>query len=628
MAQRMSDTLILRGPDDDGIWVDADVGIALGHRRLAILDLSREGRQPMQSHCGRYVIVYNGEVYNFRDLRKELESAGHRFLGTSDTEVMVTGISQWGLEAAIQRFIGMFAFALWDRQARTLSLVRDRLGIKPLYYGFQGPSFLFGSELKALRIHPAFKNEIARDAVSLYLRHNCIPGPYTIYEGIHKLPPGTILRLSDGMDTPAITGYWSARESVERGIADPWTGSEQDAIAHLEDLMRDAVGLRMISDVPLGAFLSGGIDSSTVVALMQAQSARRVKTFTIGFQEDEYSEAEDARAVAQHLGTDHTELYLKVEDAIQLIPHLASLYDEPFSDSSQIPTFFVSQLARRHVTVSLSGDGGDELFAGYNRYFWGRTIWDKLRRLSRPLRSSLVRGIKALSPETWDCLFSGMQAVLPARLRQRVPGDKMHKLAEVINVDSPDDMYWHLISHWREPWFLVPGATEPPTAVSDRTQWADLKDFTERMMFLDLVTYLPDDILTKIDRASMGVSLEARVPLLDHRIVEFAWQLPLSMKIRGGEGKWILRQLLYKYVPEALVQRPKAGFGIPIDSWLRGPLRPWAESLLDEKRLRDDGIFRPQPIRQKWAEHLSGNHNWQYLLWDILMFQAWKERWG
>jgi asparagine synthase (glutamine-hydrolysing) len=625
----MSDTLRHRGPDDGGEWADAAAGIALGHRRLSIIDLSPQGRQPMQSASGRYVITFNGEIYNFKALRRELESLGHSFQGHSDTEVILAAVSQWGLKDALSRFNGMFAFGLWDREERLLHLVRDRLGEKPLYYGRMGRTFLFGSELKALRAHPAFKAEINRNVLALYLRHNYIPAPYSIYEGIYKLPSGTILTLSpmEPGSLPAPIPYWSAREAAEQGTAHPFQGTEGEAVIRLESLLQDAVKLRMEADVPLGAFLSGGIDSSVVVALMQSQSDRPVKTFTIGFFEDGYNEAQYAKAVAGHLGTEHTELYVTAEEAIAVIPRLPTLYDEPFSDSSQIPTFLISQLARRHVTVSLSGDGGDELFAGYNRYFLGRSIWDKIGWMPEGMRAMVSRALTSLSPQTWEAVFRKLGPVLPAAIKLRNPSDKVHKLAEILSVKNPEAMYHGLVSHWKDPASLVIGAAEPPTALTTRDQWAALSDFTEWMMHLDTVTYLPDDILVKVDRASMGVSLEARVPLLDHRVMEFAWRIPLSMKIRSGQSKWLLRQVLNKYVPRELIERPKTGFGIPIDAWLRGPLREWAESLLDEGRLRREGFFNPLPIREKWAEHFSGKRNWQYYLWDVLMFQAWNEQW-
>jgi asparagine synthase (glutamine-hydrolysing) len=627
----MTNTLTHRGPDAAGIWLDEKVGIALGHRRLSILDLRPSGSQPMVSESGRYVIVFNGEVYNFQQLKQELAGKNIKWRGSSDTEVMLAAFEAFGVKEAVKKFIGMFAFALWDRQEHRLYLLRDRLGIKPLYYGWAGKTFLFASELKALRAYPGWQAEINRDALALFLRHNYIPAPYSIYRGILKLLPGTILSISLNTDTgflPEPDVYWSAREVAEEGLHNQLTGDESAVIERLEVLLKDAIGLRMIADVPLGAFLSGGIDSSTVVALMQAQSHKPVKTFTIGFEEEEYNEAAQAKAVAEYLKTEHTELYVTPEQAMAVIPRMSFFYDEPFADSSQIPTYLVSELTRQHVTVSLSGDGGDELFGGYNRYFWGRSIWQKIGWIPGGLRKLLSSGLTLLSPQAWDNLFMRLEPVLPGKARQRLPGDKLHKLAEILAVENPEAMYLGLVSHWKDPAVVVSGAVEPLTVLTDSRRWANLPDFTQRMMFLDLISYLPDDILVKVDRASMGVSLEARVPFLDHRIVEFAWQVPLSMKIRNGQGKWLLRQVLYKYVPEDLIERPKMGFGVPIDKWLRGPLRDWAESLLNEKRLKQEGFFNPAPIRQKWHEHLSGKRNWQYYLWDILMFQAWLERWG
>lgn len=622
---KMAHTLRHRGPDDAGAWADAAAGIALGHRRLSVVDLSATGHQPMPSACGRYVVSFNGEIYNFRSLRAELEQSGHRFRGHSDTEVLLAAITRWGVEGALARANGMFALALWDRQERVLFLARDRLGEKPLYYGWIGPRFLFASELKALCAHPDFRPVINRDAVALYLRHNYIPAPFSVYQDVAKLPPGTLLavRAEAASVRGAPVRYWSARTAAESGVANPWVGTESEALAQLDDLLRDAIRMRMEADVPLGAFLSGGIDSTTVVALMQAQSTRPVRTFTIGFHEGGYNEAESAAEVARRLGTDHTELYVTPAEAMAVIPRLPALYDEPFADASQIPTFLVSQLARRHVTVSLSGDGGDELFGGYNRYFWGRSIWRKVGWLPAAWRRTAARTLTAVSPESWDTGFRALGPFLPGRLRQRNPGDKLHKLAQVLAVSDPEALYRGLISQWHDPAAVVPGAGEPPTTLTDRSQWANLDDFTLQMMYLDTVTYLPDDILVKVDRASMGVSLEARVPLLDHRVVEFAWRLPLAMKIRDGQGKWLLRQVLYQYVPREIMERPKMGFGVPIDAWLRGPLRDWAETLLDAKRLQEEGLFHPQPIRTRWTEHLSGQRNWQYSLWGVLMFQAW-----
>jgi asparagine synthase (glutamine-hydrolysing) len=625
-VQRMISSIRYRGPDDSGVWIDERLGIGLGHARLSILDLSPEGHQPMVSASGRYVISYNGEVYNFADLRTEREHAGAKFRGHSDTEVMLAIFEEWGIEKAVQRFVGMFAFALWDRHTRTLTLGRDRLGEKPLYYGWQGETFLFGSELKALRAHPASRAEVDRNALALLLRHNYIPAPYSIYQGISKLLPGCLLTVSLSQRNPRIAPYWSGKQAIEAGLTHPFEGSESAAVAALEALLKDAVGQQMVADVPLGAFLSGGVDSSTVVALMQTQSSRPVKTFTIGFHEEGYDEAQHAKLVARHLGTEHTELYVMPKEAMDVIPRLPALYDEPFSDSSQIPTFLVSELARRHVTVSLSGDGGDELFGGYNRYFWATNIWRRVGWVPQPLRAALAGALTALPPSAWNGVFRGLSRFLPVDWRYASPGDKLHKLAEVLAVRTPEEIYLGLVSHWKQPTEIVCGTHEPPTVLTDSARWADLPDFEQRMMYLDQMTYLPDDILTKVDRAAMAVSLETRVPLLDHRVVEFAWSLPLSMKIRHGQGKWLLRQVLYRHVPKELMERPKMGFGVPIDMWLRGPLKGWAEELLDEARMQREGYFNPRPIREKWEEHLSGRRNWSYYLWDVLMFQAWLAR--
>jgi len=630
VVRRMADTLVHRGPDDAGTWVDPTSGIALGHRRLAIIDLSPEGHQPMISASGRYVIVFNGEVYNFRELRGELETEAQERLtwhGHSDTEVMLAAFEAWGVRRAVERFTGMFAFALWDRHERLLHLVRDRIGEKPLYYGWMEKHFLFGSELKALRAHASFRGEIDRDALALYLRHNCIPAPYSIYRGIRKLQPGTILTMdcrSGIHDTPSPEPYWQAARVAASGIAEPLNESDEDAVNRLDGLMREIIGRQMLADVPLGAFLSGGIDSSAIVALMQAQSSTPVRTFTIGFEEDRFDETAYAAAVAKHLGTMHTELCVTPRQTLDIIPDLPSLYDEPFADSSQIPTCLLSALTRSSVTVSLSGDGGDELFAGYNRYYWGNGIWGKINHMPPAARSIAARAIRSLSPQQWDRMYKNATGFLPSRLAQRLPGDKMYKIANIMTSASPEEVYLRLVSHWQDPAAVVIQGTEPPTLLTSGN--IGQGNFIQKMMYLDLVSYLPDDILVKVDRAGMGVSLETRMPFLDHQLIEFAWKLPLEQKIRNGQGKWLLRQLLYRYVPRELIERPKMGFGIPLDSWLRGPLREWAEELLDEGRLRREGFFHPEPIRTKWEEHQSGMHNWQYHLWDILMFQAWLER--
>jgi asparagine synthase (glutamine-hydrolysing) len=634
VLRRMTRAIDYRGPDDAGYFQQAETGIALGHRRLSIVDLSPEGHQPMASASGRYVMVFNGEVYNHNRLRPELHAAGASFRGHSDTEVMLAAIKHWGLEAALARFIGMFAFALWDREKQTLTLVRDRLGIKPLYYGWVGGTFVFGSELKALTAMPSFANPVNRDALTLQLRHNYIPAPYSIYRNIHKLMPGTLLRVDQAlaqtpMDVDALVAraqvYWSARTVAESGVGSRLDLADDEAVGELDRVLRDAVALRMEADVPLGAFLSGGVDSSLVVALMQAQSARPVRTFSIGFHEAEYDEARHAKAVASHLGTDHHEMYATAQDALDVVPRLPAMFDEPFSDSSQIPTYLVSHMARQHVTVSLSGDGGDELFAGYNRYFLGEKLWRSTARLPWPLRRGMASTLRA-APGFWARLMQLGMPLLPSSLRVKNPADKIDRLATLLSTPSLDALYTGLVSHWDQPASLVLGTDgEPLTALTDPRRQAQLRDTVERMMFTDLVSYLPDDILTKVDRASMAVSLEARVPLLDHRVVELAWRLPMRQKIRDGQGKWLLRQVLYQYVPQALIERPKQGFGVPIEHWLRGPLRDWAEALLDERRLREEGYFDPAPIRKMWTDHLSGRVNEHYRLWDVLMFQAWLE---
>ena len=626
--KRMTDTIMYRGPDDAGYWCDGERGIALGHRRLSILDLSPAGHQPMHSSGGRYVIAFNGEIYNHLLMRQELESGGRApaWRGHSDTETLLAGFDAWGVQGTVERAVGMFAFAVWDRQTGSLTLGRDRIGEKPLYYGWQGRGrdavFLFGSELKALRAHPVFEHAIDRGALCLQMRHSYIPAPHSIYRGIAKLPPGCLLTVSAALPEPRLVTYWSAAKQMVAGVAAPFGGTAEQAVDRLEMLLKDAVGAQMMADVPLGAFLSGGVDSSTIVALMQAQSSRPVKTFSIGFHEEGYNEAEYAKAVARHLGTDHTELYVNAAQARAVIPRLQSMYDEPFSDSSQLPTFLVSQLAKEHVTVSLSGDAGDELFCGYNRYQLTAKLWNTISAAPLPLRRLLAKGITSVPVASWNKIAR----CLPRSMRLANTGDKLHKGAKVLTSATLDALYLGLVSHCEDPASLVLGATEPSTLSNGQTPMLTGLDGIQRMMALDLLTYLPDDILVKVDRAAMSVSLETRVPFLDHRVVEFAWTLPQSMKLRDGMSKWALRQVLYRHVPKALIERPKMGFGVPIGDWMRGPLRDWCESLLDESRLRREGFFDPVQVRRKWQEHLSGHRNWQYHLWDVLMFQSWIEQ--
>ncbi|MFY4729442.1 asparagine synthase (glutamine-hydrolyzing) [Nitrospira sp. BLG_2] len=623
IVSRMVEMIRYRGPDNSGVWCDPSIGLALGHARLSILDLSPAAHQPMESASGRYVIAFNGEIYNHVELRRQLTDLSWR--GHSDTETLLAAFESWGVEKTLQATVGMFALALWDRVERRLVLARDRMGEKPLYYGWSNGTFLFASELKALEVYPDWRGEVDRGALALFMRYAYVPLPYSIYVGIRKLLPGTYVTISSESPArylPEPISYWSAAAVAGRAPRCHWTDSA--AADELNRLLSGAVKGQMVADVPLGALLSGGIDSSTVVALMQAHSSRPVKTFSIGFREDDYNEAPGAKAVAEHLGTDHTEFYVSPTDALAVIPHLPSMYDEPFGDSSAIPTHLVASLAKKQVTVALSGDGGDELFGGYNRYSWGRSIWRRMARVPVPMRAMAASALTLLSPEQWDRFGKLLRPGLPASLKISTLGEKVHKLAAILDSNSQTELYQRLVSLQRETASLVIGAQDRPIWADAQARQSGDRDFSEAMMLHDLVGFLTDDILTKVDRAAMAISLETRMPLLDHRVVEFSWSLPLSMKIRAGsQGKWLLRQVLYRYVPKHLVERPKMGFGIPLDSWLRGSLRDWVEASLEESRLKREGYFDPAPIRAKWREHLSGRRNWQYWLWNVLMFQAW-----
>ena len=625
----MTRTLVHRGPDGEGYWFDNHSGVGLGHRRLAVVDLTSEGAQPMVSASGRFVISYNGEVYNFPALRQRLERAGHVFRGRSDTEVILASIEAWGVGPAVQEFVGMFAFALWDRRERKLWLCRDRLGKKPLYFGVDHGTLVFASELRGILEYPGFEPEIDRDSLTLFLRHNYIPAPCSVYRGVSKLEPGHLACFAvrdGGALTQSDEPYWSAFDVARSAMDRPLSGTLDDLAQQLEVLLLDAVRIRMISDVPLGVFLSGGIDSSLIAALMQAQSTTPIKTFTVGFEEAGFNEADYAREIAARLGTQHTEVFLSPQDALNVIPGLPDIYDEPFADSSQIPTVLVSQVARRSVTVALSGDGGDELFCGYNRYLWWRQIWGVVGPMPAVIRKMIGRGLTGVSTDRWNSIMRPMVRFLPTALGYGAPGERFHKLAAVLAARNPDALYQRLVSHWTNPEAIVIGGREPSTVLSGDSHINDRDRFTEHMMLLDAVSYLPDDILVKVDRASMSASLETRAPLLDHRVFEFAARVPLRHKLKGSQGKLILRKVLGGYLPEKMFDRPKTGFGVPIDAWLRGPLRDWAEDLLSEKRLSSQGFFRPAPIRQLWQAHLERRQSAHYLIWDVLMFQAWLDR--
>lgn len=625
-ARAMASTIAHRGPDDAGTWTDVGVGLGLGFRRLAIIDLSHHGHQPMISSSGRFVLVFNGEIYNFRGMRQDLVAKGVRFRGSSDTEVLIEGIERWGIAEALRRTNGMFAFAVWDTAQREMHLARDRVGEKPLYYGSPGGAFLFGSTLDTLTAHPSFRGDIDRGALALFLRHSYVPAPYSIYRGVSKLPPGTYVTVDSSGAAADPVAYWSAREVADRGLAEPFAGSFPEAVDAVEELLAESVAMRMVADVPLGAFLSGGVDSSTVVALMQRHAARPVRTFSIGFHHPDYDEAAHAAAVARHLGTDHTEMYVTPEEARAVIPLMPMIYDEPFSDSSQIPTFLVSQLAHEDVTVALSGDGGDELFAGYTRYEMYEHLWRRLTVVPTPIRGAVAAGLATVPTRAWDRLAGGAGRVARGRAREPRFGDKVHKFASVLRVEDPGDIYRALVSHWSDPASVVMGGYEPGTPFTMPSHALAVPDLTARARFLDLVTYLPDDILVKVDRATMAVGLEARVPMLDHRLVELAWQMPRQFLVDHGRGKRVLREVLYRQVPRELVDRPKMGFGVPLGEWLQTELRDWAEDLLSPASLARDDLFDVSTIRQYWVEHRDGRRDWKYLLWDVLMFQAWRQR--
>lgn len=618
---KMVDAISHRGPDGHGIWLDQSVGIGLGHARLSVLDLSPSGHQPMHSLSGRYLMVFNGEIYNHLSLRSELSDLGRiSWRGNSDTETLLAGFEYWGIEKTISKSIGMFAIALWDKELEEISIIRDRFGEKPLYYGFQSNTFMFASELKALKVNPQFVGKINRQSLNHYFRLNYIPTPLTIYEDIFKLEPGMIKTFSKDGNLVFKESFWSLEDipnSNERSHL-----SAEQAINELEILIKQSIQEQKLSDVPLGAFLSGGIDSSTVVAILQSMSDLPVKTFTIGFTEVEFDEAREARAVSKYLGTEHSELIITAEDAIAVINELSRIYDEPFADASQIPTYLVSKLAKEKVTVCLSGDGGDELFCGYNRYHYTVKVWRRIERFSFNFRKTLSSILLSLSPSSWDRLSQIM------RLDGKFPnlGYKIHKGAIALKARDIEELYTRVVSNWDIDENLVKGTLyERLPMLSKKTQLKHLNDL-EKMMLWDKQSYLIDDVLVKTDRAAMACSLEGRVPFLDYRIAEFAASLPIEFKYRGGRGKWILREVLYRHVPEQLIERPKKGFSLPIADWLRGPLKVWAHSLLNSTRIDSEGFLESSLIEKKWHEHLSGKRDWSSQLWSVLMFQLWLEK--
>jgi len=626
LARDMASTLAHRGPDDAGTWVDAESGVGLGHRRLEVVGRGSQGQQPMVSPSTRWVISYNGELYNTPALRAELEGAGLTIRGTSDTEVLVGGFDHWGLEGTLERIEGMFAFAAWDRRERRLHLARDRFGEKPLYYGWAGPVFAFASELKAFHTLPTFEARVDRDAVASYLRLSCVPAPSCIYRGLAKLRPGAVVCFEAGSTLgrlPEQVAYWSANDAIDAACRLRPLIDDSEAIEVVEAALSDAVGARTVAEVPVGALLSGGIDSSLTVALMQRHSGHPVRTFTVSFEEEAFDEAASAAAVAAHLGTEHTTVHMTAEDVFDLVPRVPEIWDEPFSDSSQLPTHLVAKVARQAVTVALSGDGGDELFAGYNRHAWLDRVWRAASPVPLPLRRGLGSTLRRIPPGAVDSVAGR----LPERWQVRLPSTKVAKLGRVLEAPSIDGAYQALVSHWEDPASLVRGATPIPVASGDGHSERGGHDVMAQLLRTDLITYLPDDILTKVDRAAMAVSLETRTPFLDRGVLEAAWRLPPTSKRRDGTSKWMLRQILYRHVPQALVDRPKMGFGVPIGSWLRGPLRPWAEDLLSEDALRRHGLLHPGPVRQAWDLHQTKRRDLSAELWDVLMLQAWLERW-
>ncbi|MBU1039541.1 MAG: asparagine synthase (glutamine-hydrolyzing) [Proteobacteria bacterium] len=646
-AARMAEPLAHRGPDDSGLWADPAGHLALSHRRLSILDLSPQGRQPMVSHCGQYVLCYNGEVYNHADLRAQIEAARAysgrapiAWRGHSDSEILLEALALWGAEEGLKRAVGMFALALWDVRQRTLTLARDRLGEKPLYYALHQGRFLFASELPGLQAAPGFAAHVDRSALALYLRLSCVPAPHCILAGVRKLPAGHLVsvRLEEAQrgDLPAPRPWWSLTGAVEAGLAAPFAGSESEAQDTLLGLLRQSVRGQMVADVPLGALLSGGIDSSLVTALMAELTplgpAGKVRTFTIGYTDAAYDESAQAEAVARHLGCEHTTLVAGPKAALDLVPRLAQIAGEPFADASLLPTRLVAELTRGHVTVCLSGDGGDELFAGYNRHVHAPRLWARLAGLPVGLRGAAAGLLEGVSPRAWDRIFKALSFLLPALAEQRLPGEKLHKLAQALPARVPPAFYAALVSAWSDPGLLVPGVSEAPWPLRQPASWPKAalcpQGSTAWMQYLDAAWYLPGDILTKVDRATMSVGLESRAPYLDHRVAEFAWSLPAEMRVRSGQGKQALRGLLARYLPLELWDRPKMGFGVPLDAWLRGELKDWAQALIDPARLAREGYFKPAPVARAWGEHQSGRFNRQYRLWPVLMFQSWLESSG